>query len=233
MNKDDLDIIQQEFEKFFKPKVSSTELHNIKLEENESLNNFSYRLEKALRLKYPKIDTAALTEIKRDLFIKALPKRIRIPILQENITAFEDVLRKAEHLKNIFEENDSPVKNNDKFNFHIDTNDKNNSTSKEHQHKKFYNRDKFQSRNKFRNNNNKYNSYKYNSQNNSFRNKKQGIVCSFCGKRYHYMRQCYEFLNLIGKNDRNKSDNSHNSRINRRNTNSSATSGSNLNASRD
>lgn len=43
-DKDYLDVIQKEFEKFFKQKDSSIELHHIKIEDNESLNNLSFCL---------------------------------------------------------------------------------------------------------------------------------------------------------------------------------------------
>lgn len=73
--KDNIDASQKEFEKFLKPKNVSTNLNSLKLEENESLNNFSFRIDKAFCQKYPKLDQSAISELKKDLFVNALPKK--------------------------------------------------------------------------------------------------------------------------------------------------------------
>lgn len=193
-NKDDLDASQKEFEKFFKPINASTNINEIKIEENESLNNFSLRIDKALCHKYPKLDQLAICELKKDLFVSALPKNIKIKILEHEFSTFDEILEKAEQLKKIFDDNKSPVSKMEE-NFHVEYE----NTPK---------RSKFvRQKNSYKNNSQKFqhkpksDSYEHfkNNKHNSHRPNRNIKRCNFCSRRGHLMPQCYDFLELIGK----------------------------------
>lgn len=195
--KDDIDANQKEFEKFFKPKNVSTNLNNLKLEENESLNNFSFRIDKALCQKYPKLDQAAIAELKKDIFVSALPKNIKIKILEYELSSFDEILEKAEQLKKIFDDNQSPVAKIEE-NFHVDS-ENTPKIPKFTRHKNSHhnkNAQNFRHKNK----NDSYESFKSNKDN-SHRRNRYVKTCNFCSKRGHLMPQCYDFLELIGKRE--------------------------------
>lgn len=206
--------IKTEFINFFSSKENSNiafrSLDKLRLEENESVRNFSYRLNKNLKLAHPSVDDAALQILKFTYFMNALPKNIHIKLLEEGITEFDNALSRAEQLQNIYKYTDSPTTptsaNLPVYNLEHDNNSFPNSHSSDSKDSKtdlkrktFHNRNYFSSgrRQKQNVNQNKFHT-PYNRKNvsNSFR-QKMVHQCAFCGRRGHLMKSCFDFRDFM------------------------------------
>lgn len=73
-----------------------------KLEYNELVENFSYRLSKSLNFFHPLIDDDALQILKYTFIINSMPKNILIRLLGEVINDFVVALSRAEQLQEIY-----------------------------------------------------------------------------------------------------------------------------------
>lgn len=102
---DNLNTILLEFKNFFVPdNTSSTlnELNKIQLLPDESIRHFAHRLQVLTHKVYTQVtDENALSVIKYNKFISALPANLRIKLLEENIQNFKDAVQRAHQLQDI------------------------------------------------------------------------------------------------------------------------------------
>ena len=211
----DLSVLRKEFENFYvhKKSVHSSlkNLECLKIEPQESLRNFSYRLEKLLKEAYPKLDKPSLMSIKFTHFINAMSKPIKIKLLEENINDFDTALQRAEHLKNIYDSNLSPPKAVDNellFNLTSDEKTKHKQITSQSKFKKFQsppkNSNKAWTQRHDYSQRSQFHKYKQRSffqkKNNYTRNNSRvrpQIQCPFCGLRNHLMKDCFQFLKVM------------------------------------
>lgn len=204
--------IKNEFIQFFASKenknVAFRSLDKMKLEHNESVRNFSYRLNKNLKLAHPTVDDASLQILKFTYFMNALPKNIHVKLLEEGISDFGNALSRAEQLQNIYNFTESPTTpvpvTLPVYNMEHSNNSFPKSGSSDYKHSETENKRKsFRNRNfsaygKHHPKQNvklKQTFYKQNLRN-SFRHRTIN-QCAFCGRHGHLMKTCFEFKSFF------------------------------------
>ena len=81
------------------PQASIMELTAFHMLPNENIRSLTYRLENLINKVYPDIpDSESLLKIKKTHLLQALPQAIKIKILEENITDFKKIAKRAQEL---------------------------------------------------------------------------------------------------------------------------------------
>ena len=213
-----LDQILNKFKEYFRELVPTVNIHNLQTLQmlpSESVHNLAHRLNTIISQVYPEvIDELARNTIKFKHFIAALPYNIRVNLLKENISDFNEAVKRAQQLQDIeiaaavvpmhtsnnqINHLENEIKSlKEQLNVMTQHKQEENQTNVGFRnHKDAYYKKRF-SRN-FNNQNFHKNTYKrpkfdkYKFNKNSY--------CTFCGRNNHIMKNCREFLSIIKVND--------------------------------
>lgn len=215
--------IKEKFRYYFrKPSqcLSQQEFCKIKLMQDESVMNLAHRLDTLVTKVFPNIsDVNALNEIKLNQLIEALPNSIALDLKKEGINSYSKAIERAQALLEISQLNKNDnvlasyainLESMSKRVNEIATMLQKPSTHEVHsvENTEYANYSRAST-------SKQKNVYKVNRQHNQFKrykninhsrpfsrnfneNNKRNVVCQYCDKRGHILKNCYQFKRLMG-----------------------------------
>lgn len=182
------DTLLSELKSFFSTSSHASSLqalNSLALLPSESIKNLSHRISVLVEKVHPQIsDKTALNSIKYVKLLSSLPSEIRVKIMESNITDFNEAVERANNLQNILIEN--RVLNS------IQMTEPSTSLQAEVHSLRQTIEELKQSQTKVPNN-----TKHHRPMSRQDRYSQQRPVCSFCNKRGHIMRDCFQFKGMI------------------------------------